>query len=55
MDHILIKNRELIFLFLYLQKNQKKEKNILKIQMENQIALSFDVLILVSTNIRKFY
>ena len=52
MDHILIKNREFIFVFLFLQIFNKNEIFFLKIQLENQIGLSFDVLILVSTNIR---
>ena len=51
MDHILIKNRELIFVFIFLQIYHKNDF-FLKIQLENQIGLSFDVLILVSMNIR---
>ena len=52
MDHILIKNRELIFVCLFLQIYHKNEIFFLKIQLENQIDLSFDVLILMSMNIR---
>ena len=51
MDHILIKNRELIFVFLFLQ-IYHKNVFFLKIQFENQIGLSFDFLILISMNIR---
>jgi hypothetical protein len=43
MDHILIKNRELVFVFLFLQIYHKNEIFFLKIQLENQIDLLFDI------------
>ena len=53
MDHIRIKNRELFFVFLFLQIYHKNEILFFKIQLENQIGLSFDILILDSMNIRR--
>ena len=52
MDYILIKNRELFFVFLFLQIYYKNEIFFLKIQLENQIGLPFDILILDSMNIK---